>query len=357
MYLERLDIEDFRCIASERIDSFNRINIFYGNNGSGKTSLIEAIYMTAMAKSFRGARPRDLIKAGRERACVAVQYKDTSGLVRIGLERTGTVLKMQCNGTVVGNISQLARILPIVFLSPDTPMEFFSCPRTRRRLLDFLLFHVEPSYLDCYRKFLRCIKNRNAMLRQGRCAAEVTCWDPKLLESATRIDQLRTGCLSRLEEVAGRMADALLGRSLDIRYLKGWPSVHGSYAQALEVSIGGDQEVGFTRSGPHRADLEVKLDGISAKERCSRGQTKLVVAALYIAQAMLIRDATGRSPLILVDDLISDLDGESRSALLRVMEETELQLFITAIEPSVIPVHGAKVTTFHVEQGRFKQAA
>lgn len=358
MRLQRLDIRDFRCIRSACIEPSAQFNVIYGRNGSGKTSLVEAIYMLAVAKSFRTGKPQDVIQAGCTASCIAARLVEADGnILQIGLERTLQEIRMRCDGRSLKGASELARRMPVVLVSPDTPTEFFTLPKVRRRLLDIALFHVEPAYLHVYRDFLKCIKSRNHLLRTAANDAEIQAWDEELIRTARFIHNERVLAAEALGVLAAYLTKVLLGFDLEIKYLLGWPKER-DFADALRSGLRGDRQAGYTRVGPHRADLELRVENVAASNRFSRGQLKLLAAAGYLAQALYIKHQTGKRPLVLVDDLVSDLDPGARRALIGVLEDLDSQVFLTTVAPENIPLSGrTSVTMFHVEQGQIREAA
>lgn len=359
MYLSHFEIKDFRCIGFASLEPGAGFNVVCGRNGSGKTSLLEAIYVLCLGRSFRSHRAGDLVRFGQAELTVTGRLKQmNSHSVQVGVRKNGKDTQIRFDGQPLFSTSDLAKRLPIVLLTPDSHVELFSAPKERRRLLDMALFHVKQNYLDVWKRYLRCLKHRNQLLRQSRSPRDIRAWNQQLVTAANRMHQERLECVARLQTILQTLLPIGTGGQIEIRYEAGWDQKAG-YEAVLENCMDGDLQMAYTRFGPHRADIVLMDDGVRVERSFSRGQLKLLTAALLLAQAHYVAEATGVAPLLLVDDLVSDLDSEARSLLIQLLAGVRSQVFMTMIDSSTlatVPAHH-RTTLFHVEQGAVQRAA
>lgn len=361
-FLSRLNISQLRNLREVHLDSLGRVNLFYGENGSGKTSILEAIHILGSGRSFRNSTPRSLVQHEKAQYTIFAvrQNPPDPSSVTLGVQRSfnGDFLA-KINGSPQRNLSGLALALPVQVIDASTFNLLLGGPAVRRQFLNWGVFHVEQGFHDCWMEFQRAIKQRNALLRRDIISgSELDVWDRKLAQagevmSAYRVEYF-TALAPRFREVIARLVPNL--GEVEIRFRRGWDRNH-SYQEALVAARASDCERGFTQSGPHRADLRITVDGRSAAEILSRGQQKLLVTALKIAQGGLLHQHTGRHCIYLVDDVAAELD---RGHLRQVCQELDglgAQVFLTSVDPedlrSVWPVPEA-VNMFHVEHGQVR---
>jgi DNA replication and repair protein RecF len=354
MTLARLEVADFRCIERADIALHPRLTVVTGANGSGKTSLLESIFFLSCGRSFRTHRLQPLIRAGSDAAAVVGRVVTGHREVVLGARatRAGGV-ETRAAGRDVRGFEEHARYLPVQVIDPDIHKVLEEGPIRRRRYLDWGVFHVEHLYLREWRRYQRALKQRNAALRSNSPWPEVRLWDRELSEAGELVSDARSRYLDRLRPVARQLVANLLGVELELLYQRGWPA-DLDLAKALQVGRVRDQQTAITHVGPHRADVRIRIDGSLAKERISRGQQKLLAAALVLAQLTLRDPDDPAAPLLLIDDPAAELDGESLDRLLEQLRVLDAQLVVTALEPARISALAADVM-FHVEQGQVAQ--
>ena len=351
MHITRLTVSRFRNIQNAQLHFSPEVNTIVGDNGSGKTSLLEALYYLGHAKSFRTPHSTQLINLNDNEF---VLYGELSNSQTIGIQRGKSTEQIKIAKQLCQKKSELAKTLPIQIINPDVHKILEDSPRYRRRFLDWGVFHVEHSYWDLWRRFQIILKQRNAALKHH--------WDKKLIDSFSAelaqvveaITTIKTDYVSALSEEINNLEHNVTG--LKLGYQRGWPEAW-DYEESLRNSLELDSKTGFTKYGPHRSDLKITLNGTAAKDIVSRGQQKLLACLFKIAQVKLFYSRSGYSPLFLVDDLISELDRQSASQVIRWLVDTHSQLVITSIEPlpllTVIP--GRAIKMFHVEHGGFEE--
>jgi DNA replication and repair protein RecF len=225
-------------------------------------------------------------------------------------------------------------------------------PQERRRYLDWGVFHVEPRFVDQWRRYQRALKQRNAALRLEAPDAVVRAWDPELLDAGTVLATSRRDYFSQLKPHVAAIGERLLGASVELSLQDGW-AAGTALADAFEHSWGRDRERSTTHVGPHRADLGIRVGGELAKHRVSRGQQKLTAAAMLLGQ--LRADAMLGSPTaaLLVDDPAAELDSANLERLISVILELPGQLFVTALDPRTEALRSLPdPRRFHVEHGK-----
>lgn len=360
MTLSRLHISNVRNLQAIKLDSLRRVNVFYGANGSGKTSVLEAIHLLGMARSFRGAGIRSLISHG-EKDCTVYGLATSpscksSQALGVQKERSGGT-QIKIAGQPVRSAAQLAEHLPIQVVNSSSFDLLNGSPAARRQFLNWGVFHVEHRFFGEWQRFQRCIKQRNVLLRRGKISeAELQVWTRDLAHSGRVLNEFRQEYIEQLipryQEIMCALIPDMAG-GLELKYRQGWDKSL-SYQQALENSLAADREKGFTHVGPQRADIRVLIDGYSAAETLSRGQQKLVVSGLKLAQGLLMTHNKNGACTFLVDDLPSELDQEHCRRVCEILSAMEAQVFITCIRESdlatIWPTE-SNLKMFHVEHG------
>lgn len=352
--LTAIDIRDFRIVPRAAIEP-GAVNWLFGANGAGKTSILEAIHLLGTGRSFVPGRGSRLIRTGAGPLRVVARLEEDGGhRHRMGLERNaGGRLLMRLDGSWVERIADLAERLPVVAIHPGSHEILAGGPEQRRRLLDWGLFHVEHGYLAVWQRYRRVLAQRNALLRSRAGARSLEPWDGEFAASGELVDQARRDYVAALEPHVRSASGELLraGGEVRVRYRSGW-TAGTPLRTALEERRARDVDQLTTTVGPHRGELLVTLDGHEARHRVSRGQQKLLVYVLRLAQARLHRERKGGGPVMLLDDLGAELDTDHRERVLATALETGSQLFVTAVSPDTpdVPASTA-INWFHVEQG------
>lgn len=362
MYLSRLDVLDVRNIERARLELRPGVNLVTGANGSGKTSLLEAVYLLGTGRSFRSNRIAPVIRYGAASLTVfgVLQTPEAAG-ISLGVQRhrSGeTMLKIR--GEPVRTASELAAVLPVQLINPDSAEIVTGAPARRRRFLDWGTFHVEHGFLQHWKLYRRALEQRNALLRRSQARAEeFEGWEAQLSTHAEGVDGCRRGFLDRLQPMLSRTLEALGGvREVRLGYTPGWDR-DSDLRTVLERQRATDRDMGFTRAGPQRADLRLTHEGKPAADALSRGQQKVLSCALLLAQAQLLAEVEGKRSLCLVDDLPAELDKDHRRRLGALLAGMDSQVLITAVEQDlVLPglADADQPGMFHVEHGRIDAA-
>lgn len=352
MSLIELAVEDLRCLQQVRLSLHPRHNLIWGSNGSGKTSLLEAIFLLGRGRSFRTRNSERLIRHTQQRLVV---FGRTDGPVphAVGVQvskGTGTVARI--DGAPAESLAELSQAFPVQVIDPGVHKLVEEGGHRRRRWLDWAVFHVEHGFADLWVRYTRAVKQRNAALRTQ--SGQASAWDPEVARLGELIAESRGAVLQRLEGAWRELVAALCGLEVSLHYSRGW-SQEVSLAQALAGSRGRDQAKGLTHCGPHRADVVVRLGGRPAREVLSRGQQKLVAIAMTLAPIRLVQDVSSTTPTLLLDDPAAELDRMHLQRFIEQVSRLGCQLILTALQAPVEGVEkglfGRPDRVFHVEQG------
>lgn len=351
MSLQRVAIRDFRCIETAEFEVHPRCNVISGENASGKTSLLEAIFFLGRGRSFRTARNETLIRKGTHELTVTGRLGGPGRSIPMGIRLSRDGIEAKAAGEKLGSLAGLAAVLPIQAIDPEVHRLVEEGPQERRRYLDWGVFHVEPNFVDHWRRYQRALRQRNAALRAGQAPSAVRAWDPELIEAGEAVEDHRRRYLEKLRPHVAAVGERLLGVPVDLSLHRGWLA-DLSLAKAVEQAWPRDQERQMTQAGPHRADLGIRVGGELARDRISRGQQKLTAAALLLGQLRCDAEQGSAVAGLLVDDPAAELDAANLDRLLREVLDLPAQLFVTALDAENPSIRGLPTgQRFHVEHG------
>lgn len=356
MSLEQLSIKHVRNIEECLIKPDPRFNIIEGANASGKTSLLEAIYLISQVKSFRTHRINHIIEHSQPEMEVVAKYQDNNQFTHvIGLGRSRSNTKIHLNKQSINLSSKLAALVPVQIITPESHRLLEDGPKFRRQFLDWGVFHVKHDFLQVWKDYHRILRQRNAGLRHNQSRQQISSWDKPLIDITREFHYSRVNYLDALTPIIISFTKQLTGEDLSFEYQPGW-NKEISFEEALTNSYEQDCQFKHTRVGPHRADLSMKCNGISVQVGLSRGQQKLLVCALRLAQIQYLQALSKQSCIILVDDLPAELDKTHRQRLMTLLDETNAQIFISTTDATLLDVtSGTPKKVFHVEHGKIKE--
>jgi DNA replication and repair protein RecF len=350
--LRRVQVTDFRCLQSAALDLDPRFTLISGPNASGKTSLLEAIYVLGRGRSFRTRRLEHLIRHDTDRFVVFGEVDATGRQIPVGVEGSPSGIRAQIAGARAPSLADLALVLPVQIIDPEIHRLIEEGPNRRRRFLDwgvFQLFHVKQ-FVTHWQRYHQVLKQRNAALRSGQPLAVVGAWDADLVGYGGLVSEARSEYVGLLSQQAEVLVRRLLGMELELNYRPGWAKGQ-TFAETLAHSRSHDLASGVTQVGPHRADLSIRLNGMAVKDRISRGQQKLLAAALLMAQLKLFPEEGTVQPSLLLDDPAAELDDDRLTGLIREVSEHSVQLVVTTLHDE-FPAFGAPGRRFRVAAGR-----
>lgn len=353
MSLQAFKATDFRCLAEAELEPDSGFNLIYGDNASGKTSLLEAIAYLGRGRSFRGAATQNLIRHNAREFVLFGSILQNGRCFGLGAKNGPGGLEVRADGEQGGGAAVLARRLPLQIIDPEIHSLVAGGPEERRRYLDWIVFHVEPNYVDDWRRFRRALKQRNAALRGGATTDELESWDRELAVLGLRVHEARERVFEAALPCLVEFAEGLLEQRIGFEYRRGWAK-DVSLLEAFAAGRVRDQQLGSTQFGPHRADLRLIYNDRQARRVVSRGQEKLLSCAMILAATEIAQIELGQPLLLLLDDPAAELDTGSLARLMARVVGLGCQVIATALEPraALFPQPPAM---FHVEQGVLKR--
>ena len=354
MSLGQITVSNLRCIEHADVELPSGLTLIWGGNGSGKTSLLEAIFLLGRGRSFRTRNTHRLIRHGQDRMRVIGHVKRSAlapTVVGLEMDRTGEAsggLSAKVGGRAVDSLAELSQIFPVQVIEPGVHRLVEEGGYRRRRWLDWAVFHVEPAFVDTWVRYTRALKQRNAALKTDPAQASI--WDPELARLGTQVSDSRQRLLTSLEPYWNEAVLSLSGLPVELHYLRGWSQEH-SLAEAIAASRARDEMRHLTHAGPHRADVAVRLHGRPAREVLSRGQQKMVAVAMTLAQLRLLQVTTDTTPTLLLDDPAAELDVEYLRRFIAQISPLRCQLVVTSLQAES-RLFGAPERMFHMDEGR-----
>lgn len=346
-----LAIQNLRIITNVAVNLAPQANLFTGPNASGKTTVLEALYILARGRSFRETQWTAIIAERRESLRVFARVFDQGQTVPVGIEHDRHQAVIRIKGQTQRNTKTLLEQLPVQLIAPDSHRLIEQGPQYRRQYLDWGVFHVEQRFLGAWQRYRRALKQRNAALKSSAKDAVLGPWEQEMSSAAEEIDRYRAHYVETLSPHLDDLGRELLKLdNLGVRYLRGWRD--GDLATQLAASRTSDAQQGYTRAGPHRADLELSIGTHRAVQRISRGQQKALVFALTLAQARLLNERVNRNPILLVDDFGAELDDHHLKRIWSVLQEIKSQVLLTGTDlGDRLATQTPEDALFHVERG------
>ncbi|EYU13561.1 DNA replication and repair protein RecF [Photorhabdus luminescens] len=358
MTLTRLLIRDFRNIAAADLPLATGFNFLVGSNGSGKTSVLEAIYTLGHGRAFRSIQTGRIIRHdcdefvlhGRLRQ----QENERERSIGLSKNRHGDS-KVRIDGSDGCKIAELAKMLPMQLITPEGFTLLNGGPKYRRAFIDWGCFHNEPRFFSAWVNLKRLLKQRNAALRQVTRYSQIRPWDQELAPLANQINQWRGEYVANItQDITDTCKQFLPEFTLSFSFQQGWDK-ESDYAELLERQFERDRTLTYTASGPHKADLRIRAEGTPVEDMLSRGQLKLLMCALRLAQGEYFTRQSGQQCLYLLDDFASELDTGRRQLLAARLKSTQAQVFVSAINPDQITdMLDGNSKMFRVENGKIE---
>lgn len=338
MALTRLLINDFRNITSADLTPSAGFNFFIGPNGSGKTSVLEAVYALGHGRAFRSLQTGRVVRHEQQEFVLHGRIAtDSERELSIGLRksRLGDTL-VRIDGSDGHKVSELAQLLPIQLITPEGFTLLNGGPKYRRAFLDWGCFHSEPHFFHGWNNLRRLLKQRNAALRQTQRYSQIRPWDKEIVPLATLVSEWRAAYAEAIAQDITQTCSAFLPEfSLSFSFQRGWDK-ECDYGELLERQFERDRALTYTASGPHKADFRIRADGVPVEDMLSRGQLKLLMCALRLAQGEFLTRQSGRRCLYLIDDFASELDVQRRKLLADRLKATGAQVFVSAVSAEQI---------------------
>jgi DNA replication and repair protein RecF len=361
MILKKLYTNSFRNLEQTSLPFGDRCNIFYGNNAQGKTNLLESIYLLGTMKSFRSSRNGELIRWGAPHGLLK-GWVEKDGVTReISLLLEKECKKARVDRKSVVKLADFFGSLNVVVFSPEEMAMVKGSPDNRRRYLDRAIFSGDADYLHLHHDYHKIVKSRNILLKSGDTTS-LAVWSEQLAEAGACLIAKRTAYLRGIEPLVRESYAAIAGGSEEasLRYLPQTPVDEPDNGEgcrrlmdALTRSAAEERRRGTTLVGPHRDDLEFLLNGRAVRRHASQGQQRSFVLALKMAEIRHLERLFGNPPILLLDDMTSELDRERNRNLMEFLETRQMQVFITTTSLQNVELHGMdNYRTFRIEAGR-----
>lgn len=346
--------EHFRCLTDVELELDPGANLFVGPNASGKTSLLEAAFFLGRGRSFRSRRREALIADGKDSFLVTGKALGAGAPVSLGVRGDRKATEWHVGGAAVTGVAELAEQFPAQIIDPEVHKLLEEGPGRRRRFLDWGVFHVEHAFLPNWRRYHQALRQRNAALKQDAADDVLAAWEQELALSGEILVRHREAYLQRLAAPLARIGTALLDSPIHLEHHRGWDPEQ-PLLEALAGDRRRDRRYKATQLGPQRGDVAVHVAGRPAKDYVSRGQQKLVAAALMLAQLEIQEEERpGRSALLL-DDPAAELDSANLARLMNLVREVPAQLWVTSLKPGIADAVGP-ARLFHVKQGEVRRS-
>ncbi len=365
MYINSLNLVNFRNYSSLSIEFDNNINIFYGMNAQGKTNIIESLYVGGFGKSFRTSNDRDMVSMGENIAALRIKYFCRGRKQKIDLRWNEKGKKeIKVNESSLEKLSDILGNLNVVIFSPEDLKLVKEGPSERRRFMNREISHISPNYYHHLSQYNRILMQRNNLLKKGRYMNEpmdlLDVWDEQLADEGAAIMERRSVFIKRLNTIS-RLKHRKITENkenIGIIYKKNIANeenankekMKGIFIEKLKETRSRDFERGYTSCGPHKDDLEISINGIDVRNFGSQGQQRTAVLSIKLSEIDIIKAETGEFPILLLDDVMSELDEKRQKELIGSLKD--VQVFTTMTEiPELLKEDIKDGRIFYVEKG------
>lgn len=358
VYLRSITLKNFRTYLSESISFHKRFNLITGDNAQGKTNLLEAIYLLCNFKPFKQVGNEELISFGQDQARIKGEIEAANGLNEIHVALSGEGKNVRLNGKVVYNLSKYSGSFSVVLYLPSDLNIVKGSPSVRRQYIDTLISNLDPQHGKDSRSYYKTLGQRNALLSRGSKINTDTMevWDDKLAEIGARVTDRRLKAIRKVGDVLKKIYDSTSGvnSSVEIVYSNSYRKTDGlkkSIRDGLQESLEKDKYRGHTSVGPHRDIISFYLNGRDTSSFASQGESKNLVLALKATEINIYSSMKEEKPILLLDDITSELDRRRKNFLFNLLLSYSGQIFVTSTSEEEIPYTGER-KLFRVENGK-----
>jgi DNA replication and repair protein RecF len=350
MWLQQLQAQGLRSFIDCELVFSSGINVLFGDNGAGKTSILEGINVLSCGKSFRTSKTSNIISSGKTELILFGQVLNQTEITHLGVQISPGSKQLRINRETVNKWSDLALKLPILNIHPESYLLITGGPIERRKFLNWGMFHVELRFAQIWSEYSRALKQRNICLK-ARNIKHARFWHPSLSENG----ELITKSLAKYsKEIAPYVKEVLLRfgfmENIELTYSPGW-NQDFSLEQLLDIELQSNELPFSTQNGPHRGDLKINWQNREFSKISSRGQQKVLAIALKLAQAKLLKHQYNKSSIYLLDELPAELDSKRREIAIEILAELDSQVIISAVSRDSMKCINKEVKWFHVKHG------
>ena len=353
MHLTLLNVFNFRNIKQLSFTPSRHINYVYGDNGAGKTSLLEAIHYLSTGKSFKTHVVRRVIKDDEDSLILHAKCNDNLEPTSLGLQRYSDGTTSIKINNQQASLSSLAQTFPTLLIPTNSQSFFSDGPKQRRQFLDKSVFHVKHGFIKAWKNYNIALQQRNAALKTRSTRAEIHSWDNLLIEFGKIIHENRIEILEKSRNIIIETLASIIPEleNIQFRYKQGW--MDGvDLGESLKKDIDRDLQTSYTHSGPHRADIEITWNGKTAQHYLSQGQQKLIAYAFHLSQGETIKQLTNKDCVYLIDDLSSELDEIKQKRVITLLIKSKHQCIITGTQSHNTALDGEPTKKmFHMKHG------
>lgn len=359
MYVKSLDLLNFRNYEKLSLTLDPGINIFYGANAQGKTNILEAVYLAGTSKSHRGTRDRDMIRMGESEAHIRMHVDKNDSDYRIDMH----LRKNKSKGIAIGGVpirraGELFGIVNIVFFSPEDLNIIKNGPSERRRLVDRILCEIDRIYMSDLTQYGKCLNQRNRLLHDlyfnPSLESELPVWDEQLVNYGSRIIAKREEFVRMLENIASEIHTELTGEKEKLTLVYEPNVTAEEFADKVARCRDADRKIKSTTVGPHRDDVCIKVNDMDLRLYGSQGQQRTTAISLKLSEIRIIEERIRNKPVLLLDDVLSELDRDRQNYLLGNIRDIQTLITCTGLDEFVQNRFEAD-RTFRVVSGRIEE--
>jgi len=358
MYIKKIKLENFRNYDNLEVDFKKDFNLIYGNNAQGKTNILESIYIAAIGKSFQTSQDKELIKIGKEKAKVEIEFEkgDREGKIAYEINDKKT---FYINGIKQKRVSDIIGKLNIVLFYPDNINIIKGGPQERRKFLDIMISQLKPNYLHLLNRYKQTLEQRNSYLKQikfdNKRKDMLEIWDERLAELSFQIYKYRNEYIKKMskkiEEIHNKITNCgQLQEKISIKFITSGKNKSEFYNNLVK-NRENDIRKGYTSTGSHRDDFDILINNIKVNIYGSQGQQRTAVLTLKLTELNIIYEEIGEEPILLLDDFMSELDENRRNNLTTAIDNN--QVFITCTDKII--VEEKKNTVYYIENAKLKK--
>jgi len=339
MFVEQVYLSNFRNYETGNVKFKDGTNVIYGANARGKTNILESIYIMSTSRSHRGSKESEMIRFGQNSAKIAAKFHSHGRINKAEIDFFNDKKKrIKINGVVADKTSQLMGYLNTVIFCPEDLKLVKGSPGVRRKMLDFGICQLRQKYFHSLSSYYKVLEQRNKLLRDDPESEMLWVWDEKLIECGTDIIWYRNSFIERLNEKIKKIIKEICEEQIDLIYdcgfeaedLKNKEIIKNSFENEIKKNLSREKRLGMSLVGPHRDDFKIFLNGKEAKLYASQGQQRTIALAIKMSEVELIKDDMGETPVLLLDDVLSELDVNRREYVLNKIKN--IQVIITCTE-------------------------